>query len=243
MPRVSNKSVIAERENPAAPFLFDEDQLPLRHDVLQSVSERRYESTGARLLDSDITAGRMVELLCLGNGIKKVARIMEVSPHSVRAARRMLEAQGKLAPLKERFVQACGEIMEEGARAVLDAIVSGKMHPNFIGSTVGIFYDKRALALGEPTSISHGITATLKAEDLSVETINSFFNLPPADAESIGDASVQDQIQGSKPIDTDFDTTDDRPTSTGQAIANPAAELPDGGGGSLSGGVVQVSMS
>jgi hypothetical protein len=187
---------------------------------VQAVVEKRYEATGARLLDSDVMAGRMVELLCLGNGVKRVAKILEVSPHCVRAARRKLEEQGKLAPLKERFVTACGEIMEEGAKAVLDAIISGKMHPNFIGSTVGIFFDKRALALGEPTSISVGATAQLRPEALSVKALNSWMERLPGECESTGNGHNHAQIDGGNVVEAVLVTESGQPTDqkSGEAV-------------------------
>lgn len=226
MARKTIKAAIAARENPAAPFLFDEENLPLRHDVVQFVSERKYESTGDRLLDSDVQAARMVELICLGNGIKKVAKLMGFSPHTVRAARNKLVEQGRLAPLKERFVAKCGEIIEEGATAVLDAIVDGRMHPNFIGSTVGIFFDKRALALGEPTAISVGATAQLKPEDLSVKALNSWLSDLPAEGQSTETPSIAEQSAPVSPVGADLGAVSPAPTPVPGQVS-PSADPPD----------------
>jgi hypothetical protein len=240
MARKTNKAAIASRENPAAPFLFDEDQLPVRADVVEAIVQRRYESTGARILDSDIQAARMVELLCMGNGAKRVARIMGVSPHSVRAARRALESQGKIAPFKERFQRMAEEVIEEGTRGVLEAILDGRMHPHFMGSTTGIFFDKRALSMGEPTAISVGATAQLKAEDLSLQRLNAWLEALPTEGESIGKPPVPAQTGSETALVTTSAPDRDRPNPDVQPSAaadpNHGASPAQGGGGVGGGG-------
>lgn len=190
MPRVTKQTVLQQRQDDAAPYLFDEDQLPLRPDWVQCVQEKRYVFTGQRLLDDDLKVQRMVELLCLGKGVKKVAAAMQVSPHSVRAARDVLVVQGKLAPFKERFVRRAEEFVEDGLDALHEAVHSGRLHPNFMSSAVGIVFDKRALALGEPTTISVGATTRLPAEALSVKALNEWVSALPAEGESSGKPAI-----------------------------------------------------
>ena len=63
MPRPSLKQELAIRQDPAAPWLFDQEQIPVRPDVLAAVREQRYVHKGVRLLESEEKALRLVELL------------------------------------------------------------------------------------------------------------------------------------------------------------------------------------
>lgn len=187
MPRKTRKQQLVEAQNKLAPFLFDEDSLPVREDLVQIVKDGRYKSTGARLLDNEVMALRMVELLTLRWGIKRIARDLGVSPHSVRAAREALVARGELAPYKERVIKLFEEIVETGAGAYLTALEEGAVPAGQIPVGVGIFSDKRALALGEPTQIGVVGATNLDQAALSVEKLNAWVeSLPalPADSQS-----------------------------------------------------------
>src|SRR5581483_8636180 len=171
MPRRSRKQMLMERQNPAAPWLFDEHQLPVRPDVLQAVKDERYRHTGARLLDDEAKALRLVELLSAKWGVKRISREMGISKWTVIAARDVLVKRGQLAPYKERLVQIYEEIVETGALKYLVALENGKITPAQIPFGVGIFSDKRALALGEPTVIGAGASGPSQ-DDLSVDRLN-----------------------------------------------------------------------
>lgn len=174
MPRKSKKAVLAGKQDPGAPFLFDEQQMPLREDLVQLVRTESYRHTGARLVDNEAKALRLVELL-LGNwGLKRIAEEMHVSVHSVRAAREALVAQGKLAPYKSRVVAKIEDIIELGLDKYHEGLLNGEVSPGQIPVGVGILSDKRALALGEPTAISVSAAAQLDAKALSVEALNSW---------------------------------------------------------------------
>jgi len=217
MPRQTRKAELAKRQDPAAPFFFDEDQLPLRPDVVESIVQRRYECTGDRLLECDRDALRLVELLVLGTGIKRTAALIGYSPHCVRAARRKLVEQGKIAPYKERVVGKIEEFVEDGLAMMHAAVLDGRMHPNFISSAVGTMWDKRAMALGEPTTISVSATAKLRPEALTVRTLNAFLESLPVEGESSGQPAPPAQIEGEKGF---------VPTSDDACPARPADPLP-----------------
>jgi hypothetical protein len=225
MPRISRKTVLAELQDPAAPFLFDESNLPVKPMWVEAI--RAKEITGARLLDDLNKVQRMVDLLCLGNGVKKVARFLHVSPHSVRAARAVLVEQGKLAPFRARFVQRAEELVEDGIEKIHESIENGKLHPNFMSSAVGTIYDKRALALGEPTTISVGASVKLQPAALAVKVLNDWAAALPADLESIGKPSNDFEIEASNTIDASFDAN---------GIGPRERQAEDGGGGDAAGG-------
>lgn len=170
----SKKSQLLERQDPSAPFLFDEEALPFSPELLAAVKEGGYKHTGARLLDNDLKALRLVELLMAGRGLKAIARAMRVSKHTVRAARDMLVGRGEMAPYKERIVRQFEEIVEVGSARYLEALENGLVPAAQIPVGVGIISDKRALALGEPTSIGASVQ-TGASEDLSVERLNAWF--------------------------------------------------------------------
>ena len=201
MPRVTNKAVAAQRQDARAPFLFDESNLPMNQEWLVAVKEKRYEFTGASITDDELKVQRMVDLLCLGNGVKKVAKAMGVSPHTVRAARGILVDQGKLAPFKLRAISRMEEFFEDGLEKLHEAVASGKLHPNFMSSALGIVFDKRALALGEPTQISVGTTVKLQPEALSVKALNEW----AADLESSGKAPESKEITATATVDAGSD--------------------------------------
>lgn len=174
MAEKSQKQELAERQDPAAPFLFDEDDLPVREDVLSAVRTERYRHTGQRLLENEQLALQLVEKLMLGWGTKRISRALRVSKHTIRAAKESLVLQGKLAPYKERVVKLFEEIVEVGATNYRDALEDGLVPAAQIPVGMGIVFDKRALAMGEPTAIGAGL-ATGRPEELSVERLNAWF--------------------------------------------------------------------
>lgn len=175
MARPTKKAALAVAQDKAAPFLFDESQVPMLPEVLTAVKEARYKHTGARLLDNEAKALRLVELLMMGSGLRKISREMSISIHTVRAAREVLVARGEMATYKERVVRRFEEIVELGSLKYLEALEEGKVPPGQIPVGIGIISDKRALALGEPTSIGGTAPAAGQVDDLSVEKLNRYF--------------------------------------------------------------------
>jgi hypothetical protein len=169
-----------ERQDKAAPFLLGEDQLPARDDVVQIVRAGRYKCTGARLLDNEKLALRLVELVICGWGVRRIAAELQVSADSVRAAKQALVARGELRPYKERVVAIFEEIIETGALKYRDGLEQDLVPLGQIPVGVGIFSDKRGLALGEPTSITVTGAAVLDVTTLSVERLNDWVAQLPA---------------------------------------------------------------
>lgn len=195
MPRKTRKAELAQRQNPT-PMMFDEDDLPTRPEVLQSVKAGHYKHTGARLLENDALALRVVELLMMQVGLKQIARRLGVSKHTVRAAREELVRRGELAPYKERIVRRMEDIIEVGSANYLKALEDGTVPAAQIPVGVGIFSDKRALAMGEPTAISVVGQAALPAENLSVEKLNAWVEALPTDSPSDETRPQPKQIEG-----------------------------------------------
>lgn len=254
MPRVSNKAVLADRFNPAQPALFDDSQLPVCLPVLESIKTRSYEHQGVRLMEDDTKALRLVELLTMKWGVKKISAEMQISPHTVRAARRALVIQGKLAPYKQRVVEAMEDAIEAGVGNYRDALEGNFVPAAQIPVGVAIMADKRALAMGEPTHISG--RGEVQEADLKVEDLNRYFEQMPSckatdiDSQSIGKPTKGQQTQGSAAQDVTLDvsqggpspdsetpgsaTRASGPASVGSAAAgnggDPAATAEGGGG-------------
>ncbi len=146
----------AERQAVSEPYLFDEQDLPLRRAVVASAKQGRNSYTGQRLLDDERKTARLVELLMMGCGMKKIARALHSSKESVRAA---LEVGGKIRPYKERFIVACEEIIELGTEQYEAALENDAVPVASIPIGVGIFFDKRALLCRESTSIAARVSA------------------------------------------------------------------------------------
>ena len=186
------------------PALLDDSQLPVCLPVLESIKDRRYEHQGVRLLEDDAKALRLVELILARWGVKKISREMSISPHTVRAARRALVLQGKLAPYKQRVVEMMEDAIEAGMANYRDALESGQVSAGQIPVGMGIIFDKRALAMGEPTSISQRDTAS--QDELSEKKLNEYLEqlptaqtvpqTPPVDSVSTDTAPEPKQIAG-----------------------------------------------
>lgn len=213
--------------NPAQASLFDDSGDPVCLAVLDAVKLKRYEHTGERLVGDDALALRLVELICLGWGGKKIAREMCISVHTIRAAKKVLEQQKKLAPYKERVVGLFEEIIEVGARNYLDALENGRVQAAQIPVGLGIISDKRALALGEPTMISAPAAA---AQDLNEKKINDYFSTLPTcktDYPSTGKLTEPQQIASTLGADATLDVTGTPARPDNQT----AAQAEDGGAG------------
>lgn len=185
MPRTTKKAVLARRQKRDEPFLFDYDSLPVREDLVECVRQERYKHTGARLRDDEELTQRVVNRLCLRHGIERIARDEHISPMSIRAAREVLVSQGKMGGFVKRFQQRAEEIIEAGMEAFYQGILSGEVSPGQLPVGLGIIFDKRALSLGEPTSIGLSANANLRPEALSERAINAWVESLPVESESI----------------------------------------------------------
>jgi hypothetical protein len=251
MPRKTKKEALAKRQRSDELFLFDLDALPIREDVVEIVRTERYRNTGARLLDNEELTQRVVNRLCLRHGVERIARDEHISPHSIRAARDVLVAQGKMAGFQRRFIQRSEEILEAGLEAFYAGILSGDVGPGQLPVGLGIVFDKRQLALGEPTSIS-ATDRGVKPEALSVQALNQQLESLTVDVESIVVPQTQAQTEAANPPDAPFDAPSTRPNEPAPDPTNPtnrsldadrpeparpaAAAATDGGGGVCFGG-------
>ena len=250
MARTSQRSVLADRQQPAQPALFDDQDLPVEAAALESIRTRRHEHQGIRLTEDDTKAQRLVELITLKWGVKKISRDMHISPHTVRAARRLLVSQGKVAPYKQRVVEMMKDVIEQGVGNYLEALKDGRVPAAQIPVGVAIMFDKRALAMGEPTSIRSSLDAP--SDELKVEAINAYLeNLPSAktvasDSVSTENPSKPQQTAGNAALDVTLDVSQVQPAGApstrldgGLAAAGAATEdptrQPGGGGGAAAG--------
>jgi len=232
MARKTKKEMLARAQDPAAPYLFDEEDLPVRNDLVQAVREQRYQHTGARLLDNEKMVLRLVELLMARWGLRKIARTLHVSKHSVKAARDALVAQGKLAPFKERVVAVFEEIVEVGASSYLRDLEDGLVAPAQKPVGAAIFWDKRALAMGEPTTIGVAGQVQLDQKSLSVEALNAWRESLPADLPLSGSPTKPKKIEAL----SSAEPSSERPDRAGPGAGEPTG--PAAGAGSEGDGQV-----
>jgi hypothetical protein len=175
-----------------------------------------------------------------GWGMKRIAKEMSVSTTSIRAARAVLVGQGKLAPHKQRMVAILEDIVEVGAASYLDSLERGLVAPTSIPVGVGIISDKRALALGEPTTIGVSATAALDRKSLSVEALNSWVSgltidmasdvLPPVPPQKPVIIAVDAVLDAARPLRACWTaTTPSRPTAPPRTALS-TSEAPGAGG-------------
>ena len=145
--------------------------------ALDHIRRRSYEHKGVRLTEDAAKAERLVELLCLKWGVKKISREMNISPHTVRAARRLLTSQGRLDPYKKRVVDRMEDAIEAAVEHWANAVEEGRVPVAQIPVGMAIMFDKRALAMGEPTSISG---ATVASQGLTVDDLNAYLERLPS---------------------------------------------------------------
>lgn len=244
MPRISNKDVLADRQQPDQPALFDDAQFPVCLPVLEAVRAKRYEFKGVRLVEDEDKALRLVELLVARWGVKKISREMHISSHTVRAARRELTRQGKLAPYVQRVVESMEDAIEAGINNYRDALEDGRINPTQIPVGLGIIFDKRQLATNQATSISARMEAG--GEDLKVEDLNRYLealpsaNAVPTDSASTGLATKPQNLPQSSVPDDSSDVGRDQPADTlppesgssnGRPGPRPGPDGRDEGGG------------
>ena len=240
MARTSQREVLADRQQPGQPALFDDSQMPVEAAALESIRTRRHEHQGIRLTEDDTKAQRLVELITLKWGVKKISREMNVSPHTVRAARRILVTQGKVAPYKQRVVEMMEDVIEQGVGNYLEALQDGRVPAAQIPVGVAIMFDKRALAMGEPTSIRGSLEAP--SDDLKVEAINAYLDaLPSAKAVTTDSPSTEmtgkpQQTAGEPALDDSLDATCPPPDGRADPVAGAASKQPDEGSSDETGG-------
>lgn len=225
--------MLARRQNAAEPYLFDEEQMPLRPDVVDLVQQGNHRHTGARLLENEKLCLRLVELLMAKWGIKRIGRELGVSKWTVKAARDALVARGEMAPWKERVVGIFNDIIESGAQVYRDGIEDGKVPPAQIPVGMGIVWDKRALAVGEPTSIDLAARVQVDAKALTVERIKAAI-LAISEDHSDGKLQIAAKCGGEAVSGASFGA------NSGPDMVEAGAE--GGGGGSEVSGGAEVPM-
>jgi len=223
MPRETQREKLLERYDPDQQSLFDDDGTPMQAELLQALELRRYEHKGVRLVENDARAAELVSYLMAGWGVKRIAVKMEISPKTVRAARRLLASQGKLAPFEQRLVAAMEDAMEANAEAYRDAAEARMVPVTTIPVGNAVTFDKRQLVVGRPTSIN----ATLHARppQFSVEEINaSFVDISSAsESASLPNAQKPLQNEGCGAMDVTLDATHP-PIDPPPAPVHPAAD-------------------
>ena len=240
--------LIAERQDANAPWLFDGENLPVCQPALEIIQSRerlaaleakRYTHTAVRLLEDEEKACRLVECLVNRWGVKRISRELNVSPHTVRAARRALAAQGKLAPYKQRVVEKMEDAIEAGLDKYLEGVENGSVSAAQIPVGLGIISDKRALALGEPTSIAASAGVQ---DDLSVEKLNAYLaslKTAKSDYQSSGNGDISKQITLLAAPDASLDASAAQPSPDAATVlvaapgapAGPPDATQEGGGG------------
>lgn len=126
---------------PAQPWLFDEDVLPHRPDLVAKV--KAYCHTG-KIVDKD---DELVEAICgailLGQRARKIATHYGVSRNTVARIKGELETVGKLEPIKQRLSAKLGRLAEASIDDLIDRAEKGALPPNVLPIVMGVSVDKK----------------------------------------------------------------------------------------------------
>lgn len=196
MARETNREKLLERYDPQQQALFDDAGIAAQLPVLEAIRRKTYEHRGVRLTEDDTKAQRLVELLSLRWGVKKIAVEMGISPHTVRAARRELARQGKLDTFEKRVAEAMEDAIEAGVYHYRDAVEAGLIAPGQIPVGSAIMTDKRRDLVGAGGQA--GADTVSMPADLSEAAINASLRdvTPSKESASLLDASKPQQIEG-----------------------------------------------
>ena len=115
-------------------------------------SETRQEWTGERLAKQrPETYRQIVGLLAEGLGVKRIAKILEVSIHTVQAVRD--REPEPIATLKERVAADCRRVSGLCLESIREELLDGRrIAPRDAAWIAGVLIDKAELLSGSPTS-------------------------------------------------------------------------------------------
>jgi hypothetical protein len=137
----------------AALFSLDDLQQVRELDECLTVSPSQAKYTGSTILKRRELVEAVCECLVLHWSERSIAERFKISRKSVPVIRLWAEANGKLAPYKERISKRLAGAFELGLDTWEEGVRDGRVKPDQIPVAMGIFFDKRQLVEGEATAI------------------------------------------------------------------------------------------
>ncbi len=157
LPAVSPLTVVSLKP-PQQSALFDE--VDLGSELLSIEQDRATNKhTGSTLDRRQALRDEICMRLCSGLSQRRVAKLYGVGRNTVAALVDRLEKAGKMEPYKKRMAAKLGQGIEQGTDLLLERLEAGDVTTHDLPVVVGILSDKRALLLGDPTSIIESTSA------------------------------------------------------------------------------------
>lgn len=168
-------------------YLFDEDQMPHRPDLVKKAKE--FLHTGKIVDSDDDLVAKACEALVLGTSARAVAGMFRVSRNTVAHWVEALETAGKLEPHKKRMSKKLGRLTEACLDSLTRKAENGTLPSNIEVITLGIGIDKKG-------QIDAGVVpgTDLREPDLDPEALRAkwramkqakVIDVQPAESQSI----------------------------------------------------------
>ena len=132
------------------PALFDLSACE-RHLVELAGRDQERFTGGTTERDGELVSA-VLDAVNAGVRYDQIARLAQVSKHTIQGIVERAERSGKIAPYKERMSRQLGRITEALAGQMLDDVEAGKIAPRDKGLMTAVLVDKKLLLDGEATS-------------------------------------------------------------------------------------------
>jgi len=180
MPRTAKPTKVAEEQQPP---LFSADALPTVPALIEGA--KQFVHSGKVTCKDEERAAAIAQAYLEVGQILPVAKRFQVSPHTVHAVIRVLEAAGKLDDIKQRVSRNLGLLAEVSSERAIEMVAEGKCPANVLPINVGVALDKKALLDGDPTQrIEATVAAPLGVQDVVSYLLSKGLTPPAIDVES-----------------------------------------------------------
>jgi hypothetical protein len=154
---------------PGQPDLFPDLNLVELARAWEPEQRREFAHTGATVSKNAQLCDAVCEAVLLRHSVREIARAFRISRHSVTAIMGVLEARGKVEPIKRRLGFKLGDLAEECADDLIEAVRNRAVPHNVVAIAMGIALDKKAMLDAEPV----GVVAVAVQEELRIENVNA----------------------------------------------------------------------
>lgn len=218
-------------------YLLDEVDLPVAPKVVEGA--KRWVHTGRTTCRDEEMAVEIAELVLRGVSDRAIGRHLRVSRNTVRAVMDVLEADGKLEPLKRRLSRKLGVLVERCLDEYDRQLALGKIPGATVALHSAIFATKKGELDQDPELTGRPVVAQISAQDLHARIADARRRLGVSpDSQSGGQATQPVAIEGTIILDTALDTRsgilvpiEPGPEPLPAAGPQPIEAPPEGGGG------------
>lgn len=210
------------------------EEFPGLEGLAEGWEPGRYARPSGKILSTDEErCERVVELVLRGESDRRIAKVLGIGRNSIRAVIRVLEARGKLEPLKERMIRECRDVSMLSLQRMKEALEDDTVPAAALPIYAGVSIDKGELLAG-------GVTQRVEARQVidvagSLEALKGLVAAAPRralESGSMGEGLIGGGFGAVIDVDTGLDAGGGRPGSGKLgAMAGSGAEATEGAGG------------